>query len=121
MNTLFTGHEADVAATEGGKVQGELVTLHVRIGGCAGVSLAHPCLSLGKQDDGSVVLAVTAYRPFERSLQAVTADVLATAFVPRPPNWAESVPDWRVDEWDTKGRDGRAALALDRFASIGGG
>ena len=101
--TLWTGHEDDIAATERGTLKGKFFTLRVRVGGSAPGTLAHPCLPLGRQADGSVVLEAIAYRQFQRSLQAVTADVLATVFMPRGPNWAEAAlgdpPAWRV-EWD---------------------
>ena len=103
---LWTGHEADVAATETASVKGEFFTINLRITGSGPGTLAHPCLPLGKQEDGSTVLAVTAYRPFERSRQAITADVLATVFAPRGPNWAELAcgdpPAWRVDQYDCR-------------------
>lgn len=101
--TLFTGHEADVAAIAAAPVMGEFVTVKIRLVG-TGTSLAHPGLKPGRQPDGSIVLLADTFRRWEESRDAVTARVLMTTFLPRPANWVEAgfTPEWRVSGDDCR-------------------
>lgn len=105
-NRLWTGHEADIAATETGEPTGETITIRIRVGGTASHTLAHPYLPLGKQSDGSVILDVQAWRRLEQPRAEVVAGVLATVFLPRKANWVEAglnePPAWRVDQYDQR-------------------
>lgn len=97
-NTLITGHEADIAATETSEVSGEFVNIKIRLTGNS-AALAHPGLSLGRQPDGSIVLLAETFRRWSESRNTVTAKVLLTTFFSRPDNWVEancSAPEWRV-------------------------
>lgn len=97
-NTLITGHEADIAATETSEVSGEFVNIKIRLTGNS-AALAHPGLRLGRQPDGSIVLLAETFRRWSESRNTVTAKVLMTTFFARPANWVEangSEPEWRV-------------------------
>lgn len=105
--TCWTGHEADIAATETGPTTGETITIRVRVGGASGTgTLAHPLLPLGQQGDGRIVLAVEAWRRRDQPRADVVANVLATVFLPRAANWLEKgledPPEWRVAEDDKR-------------------
>jgi len=95
---LITGHEAEMSAIKNAVLRGEFFTIKVSIGGRRGTTLAHSCLPLGRQSDGSIILLVETFRRWAQSRQDVIADVLLTTFLPRAPNWVEDggVPEWRV-------------------------
>lgn len=101
--TLFTGHEADVAAIETAPLTGEFISLKIRLVG-TGAALAHPGLKPGRQTDGSIVLLAETFRRFTESLNSVTAQVLLTTFLPRPANWVDAgfSPEWRVSGDDCR-------------------
>ena len=103
IQTLFTGHEDDVAAIAAAPLTGEFVTVKIRIIG-TGAALAHPGLRPGRQTDGSIVLLADTFRRFTESLNSVTAQVLLTTFLPRPANWVEEgfEPGWRVSGDDCR-------------------